>query len=48
MIEFYRDFVEFLGNVKIYEKIAIAQLIESWNNDQKSIRGAVNKTLQLN
>jgi hypothetical protein len=23
-----------LGNVKIYEKIAIAQLIESWNNDQ--------------
>jgi hypothetical protein len=48
MIEFYRDFVGFLGNVKIYEKIAIAQLIESWNNDKKSIRGAVNKTLQLN
>ena len=48
MIEFYRDFADFLGNVKIYEKIAIAQLIESWNNDQKSIRGAVNKTLQLN
>ena len=48
MIEFYRDFVEFLGDIKIYEKIAIAQLIESWNNDQKAMQGAVNKTLKLN
>jgi hypothetical protein len=36
-----------MGEVKIYEKIAIAQLIEAWNRDEKSINGAVNKTLKL-
>lgn len=48
VIQFYRDFGEFMGEVKIYEKIAIAQLIEAWNRDEKSINGAVNKTLKLN
>jgi hypothetical protein len=34
--------------LKSNENIAIAQLIEAWNRDEKSINGAVNKTLKLN
>lgn len=45
LIAFYREFIEFMGDIKIYEKIGIAQLIEAWNIDKKSFTGAINKVL---
>lgn len=45
LIEFYSNWISFLGKTKIDQKIVVSQLIESWNIDSKSFEGAVKKVL---
>jgi len=46
LIQFYKDWINFLGDTKIDQKIVVAQLVESWNINPKALEGAVNKTLK--
>lgn len=48
LIDFYRDWMDFLGSTKVDQKIVISQLIEAWNVDKKAVEGTINITLKKN
>lgn len=41
LIEYYRDYVSFLGDTKIDQKIVVSQLTEAYNINKKAILGII-------